>query len=73
MFGASSVWEEALTSSFMSSHSSGCAVGPTEREKACGLRVSATLSLQLCAHRVWRDLPFGCSSGFQSFIFILLR
>lgn len=43
MFGASSVWEEALTSSFMSSHSSGCAVGPTEREreKACGLRVSA--------------------------------
>lgn len=33
MFGASSVWEEALTSSFMSSHSSGCAVGPTERER----------------------------------------
>lgn len=32
MFGASSVWEEALTSSFMSSHSSGCAVGPTESE-----------------------------------------
>lgn len=69
MFGASSVWEEALTSSFMSSHSSGCAVGPTERERES----MWAQGFGLCTHRVWRDLPFGCSSGFQSFIFILLR
>ncbi len=48
MSGASSVWEQALTPSVMSSHSCRRTVGPTGR--ACGLRALVALSLQLCAH-----------------------